>query len=34
MEWPVRWWEPGAEEAPSVLPEEEWIPEDEELPFE
>jgi len=33
-EMPSRWWEPGAEDAPKVLPKEQWIPEDEELPFE
>ena len=30
---PSRFWEPGSEEEPQVLPEEEWLPE-EELPFE
>lgn len=31
---PSRYWEPGAEDAnENILPENEWIPEDEELPF-
>ena len=35
LEMPTRWWEPGGEDAPDVvLPEDEWIPENEELPFE
>ena len=34
MDMPNRWWEPGGEDAPDILPEEDWIPEDEELPFE
>lgn len=34
IEMPSLWWEPGAEDAPNILPEEEWIPEDVELPFE
>lgn len=33
-EWPARWWEPGAEDAPEMLPEDQWLPDDEELPFE
>lgn len=33
-EWPQRWWEPGAEDAPKELPREEWLPDDLELPFE
>lgn len=33
-EWPNRWWEPGAEDAPEVLPEDQWLPDGEELPFE
>lgn len=33
-EWPNRWWEPGAEDAPKVLPEDQWLPDNEELPFE
>lgn len=32
-DWPNRYWEPGAEDAPRVLPEEQWIPDDVELPF-
>lgn len=32
--WPQRWWEPGAEDAPEVLPKDQWLPDDEELPFE
>ena len=34
MDMPSRWWEPGCEDAPDILPEEDWISEDEELPFE
>lgn len=30
-DWPQRWWEP---DAPKVLPEDQWLPDDEELPFE
>lgn len=33
-EWPSRWWEPGCEDAPKELPQDQWLPEDEELPFE
>lgn len=33
-EWPNRWWEPGCEDAPKELPEEQWLPDDKELPFE
>ena len=33
LEMPNRWWEPGAEDMPECLPEEEWLPDDEELPF-
>ena len=33
-EWPNRWWEPGAEDVPKVLPEDQWLPDNEELPFE
>ena len=33
-EWPSRWWEPGAEDAPEVLPEDQWVNiEPEDLPF-
>lgn len=33
-ELPSRYWEPGAEEEPRELPEDQWIPDDVELPFE
>ena len=33
--WPTIWWLPGGEDAEEFeLPEDQWIPEDEELPFE
>ena len=33
-DWPSRWWEPGCEDAPEALPEEEWLDvEPEDLPF-
>ena len=34
IEMPSRWWEPGAEDAPQVLPEDEWLDDNIELPFE
>ena len=33
-EWPSRWWEPGAEDMPEMLPKEQWVPDDWEIPFE
>lgn len=33
-EMPSRYWEPGSEDGPGVLPEEQWIPDSVELPFE
>lgn len=33
--WPARWWEPGSEESPEALPEDQWLDiEPEDLPFE
>lgn len=32
--WPQRWWEPGAEDAPKDAPKDQWLSDDEELPFE
>lgn len=33
MEFPARWWEPGSEDGPGVLPEDQWISDDVEIPF-
>lgn len=30
---PTRWWEPGSEDGPGVLPEDQWISDDMEIPF-
>lgn len=33
-EWPNRWWEPGAEDEPGELPQDQWLDvEPEDLPF-